>query len=132
MVYHQHYAIFYTETEQVCRWELSEEPAVPGWCCEHRTKHEEGVGKGGWGDTIYIVPFSFAAGLSDDVRPEVSEAHYSTHPWNINNLPRHRGSTLRYLAGDELITGVQVRASIAHQRGQVGLERMDQSIPVDP
>ena len=42
------------------------------------------------------------------MRPEEAEAHYSTHPWNINNLPRHRGSTLRYLAGDELITGVQV------------------------
>jgi len=48
------------------------------------------------------------AGAANQVRPEETEAHYSTHPWNINNLPRHRGSTLRYLAGDELITGVQV------------------------
>jgi hypothetical protein len=37
-----------------------------------------------------------------------SDGDYATHPWNINNLPRNRGSTLRYLAGNELITGVQV------------------------
>lgn len=38
------------------------------------------------------------------------EKLYSRHGWNINNLPRHQGSVLRYLEGDELITGVQVRA----------------------
>lgn len=36
------------------------------------------------------------------------EKEYSLHGWNINNLPRHQGSVLRYLEGEELITGVQV------------------------
>lgn len=45
---------------------------------------------------------------ADSVKPEEAEGDYATHSWNINNLPRNRGSTLRYLAGDELITGVQV------------------------
>jgi hypothetical protein len=39
------------------------------------------------------------------------QREYAAHGWNINNLPRHQGSVLRYLEGDELITGVQVRAS---------------------
>lgn len=54
-----------------------------------------------------LLPFRLCTESVEDLRPEETEAHYSTHPWNINNLPRHRGSTLRYLAGDELITGVQ-------------------------
>eukprot|EP00891_Asterochloris_glomerata_P005677 jgi/Astpho2/5677/Aster-02919 len=36
------------------------------------------------------------------------EVAYSEHPWNINNLPRCKGSVLHYLIGDELITGVMV------------------------
>ena len=39
----------------------------------------------------------------------MQEEKYSRHCKNINNLPRHQGSVLRYLEGDELITGVQVR-----------------------
>ena len=37
------------------------------------------------------------------------QREYAAHGWNINNLPRHQASVLRYLEGDELITGVQVR-----------------------
>ncbi|KAK9803401.1 hypothetical protein WJX72_006240 [[Myrmecia] bisecta] len=33
---------------------------------------------------------------------------YSQHAWNINNLPRCKGSVLRYVIGEELITGVMV------------------------
>ncbi|KAK9825321.1 hypothetical protein WJX74_009284 [Apatococcus lobatus] len=36
------------------------------------------------------------------------ETAYSKHAWNINNLPRCKGSVLRYLIGEELITGVMV------------------------
>ncbi|BDA42391.1 probable lysine-specific demethylase JMJ703 at N-terminal half [Coccomyxa sp. Obi] len=36
------------------------------------------------------------------------EAAYSEHKWNINNMPRCKGSVLRYLVGEELITGVMV------------------------
>ncbi|DBA76499.1 TPA: hypothetical protein ACH3X2_008560 [Trebouxia sp. C0005] len=36
------------------------------------------------------------------------ETVYSEHAWNINNLPRCKGSVLRYYIGDELITGVMV------------------------
>eukprot|EP00884_Botryococcus_braunii_P001080 jgi/Botrbrau1/10973/Bobra.0383s0027.1 len=36
------------------------------------------------------------------------EEEYACHKWNINNLPRNRGSVLRYIVGDELITGVMV------------------------
>ncbi len=41
---------------------------------------------------------------------EARQREYAAHGWNINNLPRHQGSVLRYLEGDELITGVQARA----------------------
>ena len=60
------------------------------------------------------------------------EKLYSRHGWNINNLPRHQGSVLRYLEGDELITGVQVRpphpyllAVVVHSlvRSCIGLSR---------
>ena len=40
----------------------------------------------------------------------MQQRKYAVHGWNINNLPRHQGSVLRYLEGDELITGVQVCA----------------------
>ncbi|MEW5303579.1 MAG: hypothetical protein WDW36_006258 [Sanguina aurantia] len=33
---------------------------------------------------------------------------YSTHPWNVNNMPYNKGSALRYMDVDELITGVMV------------------------
>lgn len=49
-----------------------------------------------------------ASGRQDEAN---ADGDYATHPWNINNLPRNRGSTLRYLAGNELITGVQVRCN---------------------
>ena len=52
--------------------------------------------------------FGAAQSGAKDVKTEDSDGGFPTHPWNINNLPRNRGSTLRYLAGDELITGVQV------------------------
>lgn len=44
-------------------------------------------------------------GKHDDAKVD---SDFAAHSWNINNLPRNRGSTLRYLAGNELITGVQV------------------------
>ena len=53
-----------------------------------------------------------AGGAGSNKQDEAnSDGDYATHPWNINNLPRNRGSTLRYLAGNELITGVQVPCS---------------------
>ena len=55
-----------------------------------------------------------AAEEAERARAEAAAARqrdYAVHGWNINNLPRHQGSVLRYLEGDELITGVQVRAS---------------------
>ncbi len=51
---------------------------------------------------------------------EAAEARlreYAAHGWNINNLPRHQGSVLRYLEGDELITGVQARAVARKESG---------------
>jgi hypothetical protein len=39
---------------------------------------------------------------------DAKEEQYAEHPWNINNMPRSTSSVLRYLLGDELITGVMV------------------------
>ncbi|KAK9803314.1 hypothetical protein WJX73_000542 [Symbiochloris irregularis] len=47
----------------------------------------------------------------EGIKPRVytpEERAYSEHPWNINNLTRCKGSVLRYLVGEELITGVMV------------------------
>ena len=58
-------------------------------------------------------------GAAEEAQRAAAEAaaarqrEYAAHGWNINNLPRHRGSVLRYLEGDELITGVQARAAAA-------------------
>ena len=59
-------------------------------------------------EVCLVVPGGAASGRQDEGS---TDGDYATHPWNINNLPRNRGSTLRYLAGNELITGVQVRCN---------------------
>ena len=69
-------------------------------------QHDHDVGGSPWDG----VP-SAAAQRQEAAREEAEaarEEEYGRHGWNINNLPRHQGSVLRYLEGDELITGVQV------------------------
>ncbi|GIL43086.1 hypothetical protein Vafri_875 [Volvox africanus] len=56
-----------------------------------------------WSSSSSAAAAAAAAPLLDE-----RARQYACHPWNINNLPRARGSMLRYLETNEFITGVMV------------------------
>jgi hypothetical protein len=89
-------------------WRVVERPD-PGRVVETLYGQDLDSGRHGSG-----FPLPAWRGLPTDARTgrhlrlDPAAQRYSSHPWNINNMPRNRGSVLRYLRVTEPVTGVMV------------------------